>query len=110
MKEKFASITGIVTGLLAGACCIGPALFLSFGITGLGFLSSMEIFRPYLLILTFIFVGMAYSHAYGKGSPCRPDGTCDPRAMRITRIIFWVLIIVAIFGVSFPYVSAWLLA
>ena len=47
-------ITGIVTGLLAFACCLGPALA---GILGLGFisnLSQLEPYRPYLLGLTAI--------------------------------------------------------
>lgn len=42
MKDKVASIGGMVTALLASACCVGPALFLAFGITGLWFLSSFD--------------------------------------------------------------------
>lgn len=101
---------GMLTALLASACCIGPALFLAFGITGLGFLSRFEWLRPYFLLLTFILVGIAYRYAYGKGSNCGPGGACNPSARRINRILFWVLIGFAIFGVSFPYVAAWLLA
>lgn len=109
MKEKFASIVGMFTALLAGACCIGPALFLALGITGLGFISKMEAFRPYLLGFTFIFVWIAYYYVYGKGYQCGPDGKCNPNIRRINRILFWILVGFAIFGISFPYVSAWLL-
>ena len=101
---------GMFTAILASACCIGPALFLIFGITGLGVLSSFEWLRPYLLILTFVFTGIAYRYAYGKGSNCGPDGACNPAARRINRILFWILIGFAVFGVSFPYAAAWLLA
>ncbi|MBI5467840.1 MAG: hypothetical protein HY891_01800 [Deltaproteobacteria bacterium] len=108
MKDKMASIGGMVAALLSSACCIGPALFLVFGITGLGFLSRFEWLRPYLLVLTFLFVGIAYRHAYGKGS-CGPDGACSLNIRRINRTLFWVLVGFAVFGISFPYAAAWLL-
>lgn len=109
MKERLTSIGGMFTALLAAACCIGPALFLAFGITGLGFLSRFEPVRPYLIGATLLLTGIAYYYAYGKGSHCGPDGTCNPRTQKINRILFWVLVGFAIFGFSFPYVAAWLL-
>jgi len=110
MKEGFISIGGIVTALLASACCIGPALFLAFGITGLGFLSVFEGLRSYMLGVTFILVGISYRYAYGKGANCGPDGACTPGARMINRGLFWTLVAFALFGVSFPYVGAWFLA
>ncbi len=109
MKEKLPSIGGIFTALLSASCCLGPALFLAFGITGLGFLSRLEPLRPYMLGLTFVFVGVAYHYAYGRGSRCGPHGTCSPKARTINRVLFWVLVGSALFGVLFPYVAAWLL-
>lgn len=111
MKDKrIIFISGMFTALLASACCIGPVLFFAFGITGLGVLSRFEWLRPYSLILTFVFIGMAYRYAYGRGSRCEADGACNPAARRINRILFWILVGFTIFGVGFPYVSAWLLA
>ncbi|MBI5237834.1 MAG: hypothetical protein HY887_05360 [Deltaproteobacteria bacterium] len=102
-------IGGMLTALLASACCIGPALFLAFGITGLGFLSRFEWLRPYFLLLTLVLVGISYRYAYGRGSNCGTDGTCNLPARRINRILFWVLVGFAVFGFSFPYIAAWLL-
>lgn len=110
MKEKFVSIGGMFTALLASACCIGPALFLVFGITGLGALSRYEWLRPYMLFLTLVLVGISYRYAYGRSSTCGPGGACNPAARKVNRVLFWVLVGFAIFGVSFPYVGAWLLA
>lgn len=110
MKEKLASIGGVFTALLAASCCIGPALFIAFGITGLGFLSMFEYLRPYLLAVTFALVGAAYYYAYGRGSKCESGMACNPKALKINRVLFWVLVGFAILGFSFPYVSAWLLA
>ena len=109
MKSRLSHIGGIFTALLASVCCIGPAMFILFGITGLGFLSRIEWLRPYFLGLTFVFVGIAYRSAYRKGSNCGSDGTCNLSARKINRVLFWVLIGFSIFGVSFPYVAAWIL-
>lgn len=109
MKNGLSFMGGIVTALLATVCCIGPALFILFGITGLGFLSMFEWLRPYFLGLTFVFVGIAYRYAYGKGSNCGPGGTCNPGARKINRVLFWALVGFSIFGASFPYVAGWIL-
>lgn len=110
MKEKLASIGGMGTALLASACCIGPALFLAFGVTGLSFLTRLEPFRPYMLAMTFVFVGTAWHYAYGKGSNCGPGDTCNLRTRKVNRVLFWALVGFALFGVSFPYAAGWLLA
>lgn len=107
MKNKTTFIGGMVTALLASACCIGPALFLAFGITGLGFLSRFAWLRPYLIALIFVFVGIAYRGSYGKRF-CNTDGACRPDKRRINRLLFWVLAGFAVFGIGFPYVAAWL--
>jgi len=108
MKEKVMSFVGMVTALLASACCIGPALFLMFGITGLGFLSRLEWMRPYFLVGTFILGCISYHYAYGKGSDCNPGGGCNTHSRRINRVLFWILVGFIFFGVSFPYITAWL--
>ena len=107
MKERLSALAGILTALLASACCLGPALFLFFGITGLGFLSRLDWLRPYMLALTIIFVAIAFHYAYGKGARCAKE--CNPRALRINRALFWVLVGFALFGFGFPYVFAWVM-
>ncbi|MFQ5442277.1 MAG: mercuric transporter MerT family protein [Thermodesulfobacteriota bacterium] len=109
MKEKVSSIGGMVAALAAASCCIGPALFLAFGITGLGFLSRLEWIRPYMLLVSFVFVGISYRYAYGRGSVCRPGAKCSPRSIKINRVLFWFLVVFVVFGLSFPYVAGWLL-
>lgn len=109
MKDRVSSIGGMFTALLAGSCCIGPVLFLVFGITGIGFLSSLEVFRPYLIIATVVSMAVSHYYAYGKGAHCEPTVICNPRTLKIKRFLFWALVGFAIFGVSFPYVTAWLL-
>jgi len=108
-REKIASVGGIVTSVLAASCCLGPALFLAFGITGLGFLARLSRLRPYFIALTLVLVCVAYYYAYGRGAVCGSGGTCTPAAQRINRFLFWLLVAFAIFGAAFPYVVELLL-
>lgn len=110
MKDRYLTIGGIVTALLAASCCIGPALFLVFGITGLGFLSSLEWFRPYFIGITLLLVVVSFHYAYGRGARCVDEGGCSLRTMWVRWLMFWVLVAFALFGVSFPHVAGWLLA
>lgn len=114
MKERLFSIGGIFTALFSAACCIGPALAIAFGITGLGLLSRYAWMRPYLLTATFVLTGLAYHYVYGRGSgKCGPGGECKPGSRRvqdrINKALFWALAAFALFGVVFPYVAEWLL-
>ncbi|VAV83117.1 hypothetical protein MNBD_DELTA01-174 [hydrothermal vent metagenome] len=110
MKDRYLTMGGIVTSILAAGCCIGPALFLAFGITGLGFLSSLEWFRPYFIAVTMALVVVAFYYSYGRGARCAEKDKCGLRTMRVKKFMFWVLVVFAVFGVSFPYVAGWLLA
>ncbi len=106
IKGVSVSIGGMAAVIAASVCCIGPALFIVFGITGLGFLSKLEFLRPYTLALTFILVVMSYYYAYGSGARC-DDGTCSLPARRMNRIFFWSLVVIVTLGLTFPFIIDW---
>lgn len=105
MKDRLISIGGIITAVLSVSCCLGPFLFILFGITGLGFLTQFAWLRPYLLLVTFVLVGIAYHYSYGKGNKCEIEGSCNTRTQTINRVLFWLLVAFAVFGLSFPYIA-----
>jgi MerT mercuric transport protein len=47
-------------------CCVGPLLLLALGIGGawVGSLTKMEPFRPYFIVLTLLFLGLAFRKLY----------------------------------------------
>ena len=106
MKGGLSYMGGIVTALLASACCIGPALFIAFGVTGLGFLTGLQPLRPYMLGASFIFLGLSWRKAYGR--KCE-EGSCSPGSLKISRALFWIVAATVVFGLAFPYVAGWLL-
>ena len=109
MKGRYTVIGGIITALLAASCCIGSVLFLLFGITGLGFLSSLAWFRPYFIGITLVLVVASFHYSYGRGARCAEEGVCSLRTIRVKKVMFWILVVFAVFGVSFPHVAGWLL-
>lgn len=54
MKKEDLAVGGAIgASLLIGACCLGPALFLLFGVSigALGILASLEPYRPFFVVL-----------------------------------------------------------
>lgn len=50
----------LVSALLASACCIGPVLLGTAGLSALGLSTLFESFRPVLLGLTFLLLGAGF--------------------------------------------------
>lgn len=103
MKERLASIGGMLSAFLASICCVGPAVLAVLGIAGTGFLLRFEWLRPYFLIMSFVFLGMAYRYAYGRAGRCNSERRCDMRYKRTNRVFFWVLAVFVLFGIASPY-------
>lgn len=103
MKERLASIGGIISAFLASICCVGPAVLTVLGVAGTGFLLRFEWLRPYWLIMSFVFLGMAYRYAYGRAGRCNSNGKCELRSKRTNRVLFWVLSVFVLFGIVSPY-------
>jgi mercuric ion transport protein len=89
---------GLVAGLLASACCIGPLLAVFLGITGAGALAQLEPYRPYFGVMMFGFLAIGFYIAYRR--PKTMDGTCgpccSPSRRRIQQIGLWVATLVAL--------------
>jgi mercuric ion transport protein len=58
MKEKILSTGSILTAFFASLCCIGPIVLAIFGLGGAGIFIGLETYRPYLIVLTIIFLGI----------------------------------------------------
>lgn len=103
MKERLASIGGIISAFLSISCCVGPAVLSVLGIAGAGYVLRYEWLRPYWLVMSFVFLGIAYRYSYGKASRCDSKEKCDSRSKRINRVLFWLLAGLVLLGVFLPY-------
>ena len=107
-KEIMTSVGVIVAALLAATCCIGPVVFVLFGASFafLGKLSFMEAFRPYFLGLAGLMVGYSFWKLYLKKTDCACPA--DIRIRRISRLIFWVGLVVVLLAVFSMNIILWL--
>lgn len=63
MKQKLTAAGSVLAAILASSCCWGPLLLAGLGAGGVGFAATLAPYRPYLIGLTFLFLGGAWYFA-----------------------------------------------
>jgi len=110
--SKGTLIGGIIAGIAASTCCLGPLVLLMLGISGswIGNLSALEPYRPIFIGLTLVFLGLAFRKLYFIPQACAADAPCArPANLRKQRIAFWVVSVFVLVVISFPWYGPWLL-
>ena len=97
-------------GILASACCIGPLLFASLGISGAAFAHRLEPLRPYLLVVTYGLLAGAFYLTYRlQATACEPASSCEmPRTNRFGRTLLWFAALTVLLVTSFPWYAEYL--
>jgi mercuric ion transport protein len=107
-----ASISSVLSALLASACCIGPLVLALLGIGGAGLLVKFEPYRPYFMAVTFALLGTGFYFTYRKPRTVSAGGVaCDcpaPRASRAGKILLWVATAAVAAFLPFPYFAGFL--
>ena len=105
-------LAGIVTGIAASIYCIGPLVLLTLGVSGswIGNLSAFEPYRPVLIAVTLLFLGLAFRKLYLVPQSCQMDKPCSmPANLRRQRITFWIVSIAVLATMGFPWYGPFLL-
>lgn len=111
-RGAWATVGAIGAAFLASLCCIGPLVFVAFGV-GAGMASAFEPLRPIFTVLTVGLIAVGFYTVYGKkrspdAAVCGPDGTCAvPRSRSRDKIVLWAATIVALLLLTFPQWSLW---
>ena len=109
MRAIITGIGSVVTALFASLCCVGPLVGALLGVSGLGAAMGLEIYRPYFLGATFVFLGSALYFTYGRRGGCIEEGVCEKNTKhRWQRILLWIVMIVALIFAFVPYLLPWL--
>jgi len=107
LNTKAALVGGVLAGIGASACCIGPLLLLSVGISGawIAHLTALEPFRPLFIALALVFLGLAFRKLYLVPQTCSIDASCAAdRTRNVQRLLFWVFAPIALALVASPWV------
>lgn len=108
-KDRSLISSTVAAGLAAiGAslCCIGPLVLIALGIGGtwVSYLTALEPYRPFFVAITLVFLFLAFRKLYIIPRQCAPEDACAiPIVLRNQRIIFWVVTVLLIALLTFPY-------
>lgn len=103
---------GGVAALLASACCLGPLLLVSLGLSGawMGQLQVLEPYRPYTIGIALIALFFAHRRVFRPQLACAPGDVCAvPRNRTIHKAIFWVVAVLVLVAILYPYVVPYFL-
>ena len=106
-KNMFLNAGAVLAALGASLCCILPVAVAVLGVGSAALGAKLEPFRPWLAGLTVIFLGFAFYQAY-KPVECEPGEACAVPSRRRHRLALWMVAVVAVALMAFPYYSSWL--
>ena len=91
------------TAIAASLCCVGPVVVALLGTGGAIAVAKLEPWRPYLLGLGVVILGIAFWLAYRSGGVCR-DGSCTKRTSRFVKFSLWTSAAVLLASFALPYI------
>ena len=107
---KAALAGGLLAAIVASACCLGPLVLVMIGVSGawISNLSLLEPYRPAVLGLALVFMGLAWRRIYRApaAAECEPGTLCAlPQTNRAYRAMFWVVSALVLLAFGFPYLA-----
>src|SRR5260370_29144195 len=104
---KSALAAGGIAAILASTCCLGPLALLALGFSGawIGNLTKLEPYRPVFIGMALLALYFAYRRIYRPAAACEPGEVCAiPRVHTTYKLIFWIVAVLVLFALGFPYV------
>lgn len=105
IKEKAVIGGAVSAGLLASLCCIGPLMFVLFGVGAFGAAAAFESVRPFLLIASVLLLGIAFYWTYFRGGEaCAPEEACATKPVnKAGRLGLWIASVAVLIFAMMPY-------
>jgi mercuric ion transport protein len=99
---------GALAAIVGSLCCVAPLVLITLGISGawISQLTALEPYRPILIGVMVVFLGLAFRQLYIVPARCAPGEACaNPRLQRRQRQIFWVVVVALAALIAFPRYS-----
>lgn len=109
-KGQWALLTGGLAALLASACCLGPLMLISLGISGawIGHLSELGPLQPVFLSAAVISLALAWRRIWRPTSDCEPGQLCAlPLVKRAYQWLFGAAVVLIALALMFPFIAHW---
>ena len=98
---------GGLAAILASTCCLGPLVLAMLGFSGawIGNLTVLEPYRPIFIGAALAAMFFAYRRIYRPAQACKPGDVCAiPQARTTYKFIFWIVALLTLVALGFPYV------
>ena len=107
-KNAFLGAGAVLAAFAASLCCILPVAVAVLGVGSAALGAKLEPLRPWFAGLTVLLLGFAFYQAY-RPVECAPGEVCAvPASRRRYRIALWVVAVLALALMAFPYYASWL--
>lgn len=79
---------GVLAALLASACCLGPLVLITLGLSGawIGNLTALEPYRPIFLGVALAALFFAWRRIFRRTRACAPDDACAMPQVQATYV------------------------
>ncbi len=105
---RAATVGALLAAAGSSLCCILPVAVALLGVGSAAAAARFEPYRPYLLAATAALLTFAFYRAY-QPIRCAPGEPCAvPDNRQWNRILLWLVAVLALGLVAFPYYSSWL--
>lgn len=107
-KTNFSwSLTGgVLAGIAASLCCIGPLLSLTLGLGSFAASAWFAQWRAVFLGITFVLLGLAWYFTYRRPKADCADGSCARPPGKVARLSLWLGTLVALAAAVYPSLPA----
>jgi len=98
---------GVIGAVLASACCIGPLVLLTLGISGawISNLTALEPFKPYFAVVALGLIGLGFRQVYFRPRPACEEGSycASPKSTLVIQIALWAALVLVLAALSIDY-------
>lgn len=106
-RKGWLAAGGMLGAFLASACCVGPLVLLTVGISGawIANLTALEPYKPIFAVIALGFIGAGFRQVYfGKPIVCEPGSYCSrPASARTTKTALWAALVLVLSALSIDW-------
>ena len=110
-RENLVTSGAIVAAFGASLCCIGPLLFVTFGVGAIGAAAAFESARPYLLGASVLALAFGFYRTYFRREACAAGEACATKPVsHMSRAVLWVASVAVLAFALSPYYVGYIAA
>lgn len=103
-RKSWFATAGVIGAILASSCCIVPLALLTLGVSGawIGNLTALGPYKPYVVAMTLVFIGLGFWHVYFGMKPACAEGSycARPHSSIITKSALWIATVLVLLAMT----------